>query len=52
MSVLTNGTPTVERVFILPTAPQNLTCAVKAWREPVKILTYEAKSPDPNPHVF
>ena len=49
MSFLTNGTAAGERAVILPTAPENLTCAVKAWREAVKILTYEAKSPDLNP---
>ncbi|GEM_PF-1691434 len=48
MSVLGNTSPAGERAVILPTAPQDLTCAVKAWRETVKILTYEAKSPDPN----
>jgi tetratricopeptide (TPR) repeat protein len=35
--------------FSLPPAPPGLAGEVRAWREPVEILTYAPEKPDPNP---
>lgn len=38
-----------RRLLILPSAPDDVTGPVKAWRLPVSILTYEPEKPNRNP---
>ena len=37
------------QLLLLPEAPADLVGEVRAWREPVEILTYAPEEPDPNP---
>ncbi len=39
----------MHRPLILPSAPSDQTGPVKAWREPVTLMTYEVAPPDRNP---
>ena len=45
----THAPSSPSRLLVLPDPPQNLTGAVKAWREPVSIVTYEPEPPNKNP---